>query len=419
MWGGSCHSPLLFSRTKMPTITSRPLPRSLTELIPPETYDQILSHLRGSRSSLISCCLVCKAWLPASRHWLFSTSKVTVLRTNANAFLELVNRRNETFTIIPLIQHLILEQGGSHRLPFLGAHGNHENFQFDDVLCKFDGLVSLRSLRLGWIRADIGPRVPIALRSNFHSLSELELNSVVLTSVQQFFDILGALPNLEILSLFSFSFGYEVMDGRVHTRTMESTPPPPPLQVFHANIKESVTQFLFTWLTFHGMSSLHTVAFGLFSKQTNEVLSDFLRESGTRIQALKIRDAYTAEGIDLSPCVNLRVLSLGWICLLPEYAPGSVRFATEVMQTIDSNLEEVTIVIRLEKGEMKELDAFDWKGLTQVLQKPCFKGLKRLKLSVSGRREIMTKVAGERLSTIPQKMLEVVQWTLSESHSRW
>ncbi|THU89921.1 hypothetical protein K435DRAFT_277297 [Dendrothele bispora CBS 962.96] len=201
---------------------------------------------------------------------------------------------------------------------------------------------------------------------------------------------------------------------------MESTPPPPPLRIFNVSAKELVTHFLFTWLTFHGMSTLHTVALGLLSMQTNKVLSDFLQGSGTYIQILKIRDAYTTEGIDLSPCVNLRVLRLGWICLLPKYPPGSVKFVTEVLRTVNSDhFEEVMIVIRLAHGTMDELDAFDWEGLALVLQKPCFKGLKRLRFSVSGCREIMMQVVRERLSALPQEMLEVVQWTVSENYGRW
>ncbi|THU89920.1 hypothetical protein K435DRAFT_277387 [Dendrothele bispora CBS 962.96] len=83
------------------TTTSRPLPPSLTDSIPSEIYDHILSHLLNDRLSLTSCCLVCKAWLPLSRRWLFSASKVTVLRANVKAFLELIDRREETLLSYP------------------------------------------------------------------------------------------------------------------------------------------------------------------------------------------------------------------------------------------------------------------------------------------------------------------------------
>ncbi|KAK7439860.1 hypothetical protein VKT23_017430 [Stygiomarasmius scandens] len=345
------------------TVKLHSLPTYLTNLIPPEIYDQIISHLSKDRLSLNSCCLVCKAWLPTSRYWLFATSKVTVLRTNVDRFLELVDNRCNPCSIAPFIQHLVLEQGGSNRLPFWGAYGNHEDFQFNDFLSQFDGLASLKSLRLGWIRADIGPSVPIALRSNFHSLNELELNSVVLSSVQQFFDILGSLPRLVVLCLCGFSFEYEIMDGHIQ----DSTPLPPPLHTFNANVNESITRFLFAWLAFHGMPTLHTVAFGLFSRQTNEGLSEYLRQAGYYLRVLKIWDAYTAVGIDLSPCLYLESLRLGWICLLPELLPGSVTFATEVLKTVNAScLEEVTIVIRLEKGAADELEAFDWDGLAAL-----------------------------------------------------
>ncbi|KAF5356581.1 hypothetical protein D9758_008196 [Tetrapyrgos nigripes] len=396
-----------------------PLPRSLTDLIPLEIYEEILSQLSSSPLTLNSCCLVCKAWIPASRYWLFSASKVLVLRTNVDAFLRLVNRRDDPFSIIPFIQHLALEQGGSHRLPFWGVHGDYYAFQFDDFLKRFHGFASLKSLRLGWIRADIGSPVPVALRSNFSTVNELELNSVVLSSVQQFFDILHSLPNLVVLSLSGLSFEYEIVDGRTYNSSLESTPAPPALRVLKANVKESVTHFLFSWLSYHKMRSLETVAFGLFSERTNEILSRFLRESSPFVKAIKIWDAYTAAGIDLSPCVHLEVVRLGWICLLLQIAPGSVRFATEVLQTVTSPLKEIMIVIRLEKGGNDELEAFDWAGLALVLQKPCFRGLETSKLSVSGYKDAVEQVAKERLSALPEKVVEVIQWTMEESAGRW
>jgi hypothetical protein len=146
--------------TRIATGALRPLPCALTDLIPLEIYDEIISHLLKTPSTLSSCSLVCKAWFPASRFWLFSVSKVIVFRTNADGFLRLVGRKDDPFSIIPFIQHLVLEQGGSHRLPFWGVHGDYDVFQFDNFLHRFYGFTSLKSLRLCWIR--------YALQISFH-----------------------------------------------------------------------------------------------------------------------------------------------------------------------------------------------------------------------------------------------------------
>lgn len=48
-----------------------PLPTVLTEGVPQELYERIIDHLYEDIPALLACCLVCRAWVPASRYHLF------------------------------------------------------------------------------------------------------------------------------------------------------------------------------------------------------------------------------------------------------------------------------------------------------------------------------------------------------------
>lgn len=55
-----------------------------SQKIPPETTDRIIDHLHYDRSTLRHCALVCHAWLPASRFYLFYTVTVRGVMISAS-----------------------------------------------------------------------------------------------------------------------------------------------------------------------------------------------------------------------------------------------------------------------------------------------------------------------------------------------
>lgn len=73
--------------------------------IPPEIVDLIIDYCHDDRATLITCSVICKAWLSSSRYHLFST--VTLNCRNFLAFLTLLLSQSGP-SIGPFVQNLIL-----------------------------------------------------------------------------------------------------------------------------------------------------------------------------------------------------------------------------------------------------------------------------------------------------------------------
>ncbi|KAJ4464011.1 hypothetical protein C8J55DRAFT_567143 [Lentinula edodes] len=415
------------------------LSKELTQLIPIEIYEYIISFLDHSPTSK-SCSLTCRSWLQASWKRLFAGTILMVHRENIDDLLEIVERDAHFMTIIRFVRGLYLEQGGSLRLPTWSDSEERdkykEAFQFDKYLPLLVGFKSVRMLKLGWIRGDTGPPTALSLQNNFGvGVTALELNSVILSSPSQFFEILRALPRLTSLMLVGLKFnsGRPSEDAReAPGMTLVDTPKPPQLQELYCNVTEDIADFVFSWFAFHGPIPIETVAVGLFNGSTNSKVSRFLFESGSTIDTVKIWDAYSQDDFDLSPCVRMRTLRMGWIHLSSSSPPGSETFVTDVLKTVSSPyLEEITVVLQIlvsnSPGVESDLGAFDWRGLMSVLQQPHFRNLRKFCLSVSSHTRVVKQalmkhinpvIASGKLPFNPD-VFHVVAWSRTEFRGHW
>jgi hypothetical protein len=72
--------------------------------LPPELIDTIIGMLRAEQATLATCALVCRSWLPASRHLLFS--HVTI---SPKKYSEIARLSAATREITLAVKHLTLE----------------------------------------------------------------------------------------------------------------------------------------------------------------------------------------------------------------------------------------------------------------------------------------------------------------------
>ncbi|KIK64345.1 hypothetical protein GYMLUDRAFT_39896 [Collybiopsis luxurians FD-317 M1] len=422
------------------------LSRELADLIPIDIYEHIISFIFHPLT-LKNCSQTCRAWLRPSWKNLFGHSIVRIHRKNVDNFLELVDRNTQFVTIIRFIQLLHIEQGGSNRLPIsksgLQESGDYEVFQFDDFLHQFTGLTSIRELKLGWVRNDTSALTSVALRNNFAGITVLDLDSMILSSSQHFFDILRAFPSLSSLSLTGVLFnGGRLYDGLdnwdeldARRTDLNTTPSPPPkLCELYTNVTEDVLEFLYSWVTHHRVVlPMRSISTGLFSQSSNTALSGFLSYSGSALEEIMIRDAHESGSLDLSPCVKLGAIEIGCIYLDTSnriYADGggSATFVTDVLQTVSSEcVEFVKIVVAISDYEDVEsqVEAFDWTGLAQVLKKPQFKNLKRFVISAPNLEHAgVIKRAIGRHRVVPdgpqlQTAFDVKAWTRARPNDRY
>ncbi|KAF5390028.1 hypothetical protein D9757_003887 [Collybiopsis confluens] len=414
-------------------------------VIPIEIYEYIISFI-DHKPTLKSCSLTCRAWLQTSWKTLFWHSVLLIHRRNIHSILEIIERDAHFPTIIRFIQGLLLEQGGSNRLPILTGAAEDDShladedfgaFQFDDLLPRLVGFESTQRLRLGWVRGDTGVSTSRALRDNFGQITALELNSVILSSSAQFFEILAGLPMLKSLTLVGFKFnaGRPAEDARTDTgMAMNATPRPPPrLEELYCNVTEDISEFIFSWILFHHLISIRILAAGLFNQQSNTRISRFLEQSGLALEEVKIWDAYTAAGFDLSPCTNIRTLRMGWIHLSSSSPPNSENFVTDILKTATSPyIQEITVVLQIlvsnTPGVEGDLDAFDWGGLVGVLQRPQFKNLRKFCFSVSSHIPVVKRALFKYLRPVAlagklpfeiEGVFQVVPWSRAEYGGQW
>ncbi|KAJ4468869.1 hypothetical protein J3R30DRAFT_1618861 [Lentinula aciculospora] len=421
----------------MASSSASPLSKNLTDLIPFEIYEYIISFLDHT-PTLKSCSLTCRDWLQASWKRLLAGSTILVHRGNINDLLEIVERNAHFITIIRFIEALHLEQGGSARLPDLGLaiEGGKKAFRFDEYLHLLVGFKSVKSLRLGWIRGDTGPPTALSLQNNFSAgVTALELNSTILRSHSQFFEILHALPQLTSLQLVGLKFnsGRPREDAReAPGMTLINAPKPPQLQKLYSNVTEDVAHFIFSWIAFHGPIPIRTVAVGLFNGSTNRQISRFLSECGSTIETVKIWDAYSAANFDLSPCKKLQTLRMGWIHCSSSSPPGSEAFVTDVLKTVSSSsLEEVRVVLQIlvsnSPGIESDLGAFDWRGLVSVLQQPHFENIREFCFAVSSHTEVVKRALWKHIGPVAASgklpfnpdAFKVVGWSRAEYGGHW
>jgi len=72
-----------------------------TPIIPPELVDIILDHAHNDLFLLTACSLVCKAWFPSARHYIFYSASLDA--QNASIFLCSITQR-AIFHYPPLYQ---------------------------------------------------------------------------------------------------------------------------------------------------------------------------------------------------------------------------------------------------------------------------------------------------------------------------
>ncbi|KAG6917020.1 hypothetical protein DXG01_004146 [Tephrocybe rancida] len=93
-----------FAASESPMSTQ--LHQSLTDRIPNELYDHLISQFHADKPALATCTLVCSSWLPRARHHLLTTARITRL-LRAQRFLELTYAPQGILgTLVPVIRSL-------------------------------------------------------------------------------------------------------------------------------------------------------------------------------------------------------------------------------------------------------------------------------------------------------------------------
>jgi hypothetical protein len=156
--------------------------------LPPELIDAIIEQLHDDRAALATCALVCRSWVPASRHHLFSD--VTIWpATLSNTFTLL---SSPSCTIPSAVEHLTLSQ--------------HNIFRSDvwEVVRK---LSRITGLCISHVVMDVSP--PPTLAPLLCNLEALNLKDVYFHGSGPFHSLSHHCPHLRHLSFSGVRFHLE------------------------------------------------------------------------------------------------------------------------------------------------------------------------------------------------------------------
>ncbi|KAK0436950.1 hypothetical protein EV421DRAFT_1739363 [Armillaria borealis] len=350
-------------------------------MLPVELCNLIIDHLHDSKPSLLTCSLVCRAWIPECRFHLFHNLRLC--RDTADTFFQLFESPHATLASahireLDVAQNAVI-RGGSLQGDLL------EGLAFQGVLTRcpadvFEHVQKLSVLWVGWWTLTGTERLSIG--HIFKNVTELALWTVVFQTDEELQALVASFPALEALSLQTIQFRINALEEdhshaehtlpvNLHTisfndvsnpRVIHSLIPCPSLRVFQC----------------------HYVNFADFKPALAEEFGQLLSSAGERLEyfGFTIRAAACLnDGVDLDArfklvnlarTSNLRRIQL-WIEDDQYLLPFLIRltesdFSTPTLETLDIFYLSV--------------HSLDWKKLDDVLQHPYFHVVREIKTSV-------------------------------------
>lgn len=186
-----------------------------TWAVPSELTDAVIDHVQLDKQSLANCSVVCRAWLPRSRHHLFDR-----IHLSPESFIRWFDPKfgSPLAVIAPYVRILLLHDGltaGPSTMSCPKAS--------NDMLSQLSIFTALESLHIlnhcGILEAteDVRNR----FLSGFVFLKTLRIRHFGVQPLNQIVTIPAACPNLEIFSL-DFVCGLPSMEERLSSPIMPS-----------------------------------------------------------------------------------------------------------------------------------------------------------------------------------------------------
>ncbi|KAF8970631.1 hypothetical protein BDZ97DRAFT_54398 [Flammula alnicola] len=240
--------------------------------VPQELIDLFIDHLHDDRKALKSCGLVCKAWLPASRHHLFrSVSLAFVGNSYVGQFIpftKLLGHSSCTFaTSIQELEIYASDDDGS-------GQGYWMHGWLDPLLPHLPKLVSVTSLSCTEVgnhhTADSWGSM-IRVHQFTDQITHLELIYPLFSSFTEHMASICAFSSLVTLSYHNDSRG----DSHLEDDPTFLQPPPKSLQVLdlsnpgYSTLQLNSSQLMFRWLL-RSKAVLHTLKLGQIDHITTD-----------------------------------------------------------------------------------------------------------------------------------------------------
>lgn len=260
--------------------------------LPQELVDIIIDHLHDDRHALAASALVCRAWVPPSRHHLFEILPVSSL--NLQALLEILGNPNCTFLFH--VQDVHLE-------PMRDAHAKRIRPTpgwIDPLVPHLSNLVSAKILRVSAVHLPINWRKLVHATSFTSRITELWICSIRLDSFKEWMEILRSFSSLTTIR-YGDSHGSVDDWGESGLPTDVDWSLSPSLRLLEVEsygacpIQRAWSQHMWLWLlrsqvrlTSLELNSLVFIATNANASETLAAFTRYLRFLGPSLQRLRL-----------------------------------------------------------------------------------------------------------------------------------
>ncbi|EGO03891.1 hypothetical protein SERLA73DRAFT_84078 [Serpula lacrymans var. lacrymans S7.3] len=342
--------------------------------IPPEITDHIIDHLHEDVHSLTTCSLVCKEWLPASRHHLFSS--ISLHPWKKDSFLRLVESPIATFA--PYVRRVYMREGR-------GAY-TWEKRWLNEALPRMKALTRVETLEVERVTWEfLGTEARQSFLTIFKGIKKLKLQHFEFRSFCDLMQFIDAFPALEDLQFDIVKWEKESIELDSPTQYHR----PPNLRVLSLSCTRKAS--ILNWIqSGEREPAVHTLHLWELSEKDVSAIPTFLSSVGSSLQELHIRfddDFYFADALDLvqqmkiSDVTELRAFHVHNLFL--DQTTPDMDWVLELYRHIQSpHIQEVTIglvyaVSGLVSGPVEKID---WDSLADILSQPQFAGLQSVKV---------------------------------------
>ncbi|KAJ7512463.1 hypothetical protein B0H11DRAFT_1951309 [Mycena galericulata] len=350
-------------------------------IFPQELYDNIVSLC--DQASLISCSLVCRAWVPSSRIHHFSNLRPLIISPSSlSQVLLLVD--TPISTISPYITSLVLKDWGQGPP---SSPSCSDSRSFYALLPRITGrMVAVESLAFhatNW--EDMSRGALEFLVFNFKdTLKTLELRHCSCQTFESFVNLACSFRALENLSIHRL---VRLNPNKLDTGALH----PPPLRSIHAHgyIKKELCR----WLMATRCLDIEVVTLGPLLPGESPAVGKFLRALKNKLKQLTISGESTPDlhrTIDLKHNWQLNWIHFSNLMLHNRGGEGraSMTWFIHLLQTIrSSNVRSLQLSLCVHSKNLGTLELIDWLALRLCLERPQFVCVTRVKFVFSMSRD--------------------------------
>ncbi|KAF9013336.1 hypothetical protein BDQ17DRAFT_1537009 [Cyathus striatus] len=356
--------PLSFSFARMSPeifISMCPLPQPHQTLsLPPEIVHEIASHVRD-RNTLLSCSVVCRAWMNIVRPILFN--KLT-LSTSTARRLKIRLGTNDSFSLPNHVKQLHLDDTAISTGPCQSGEAEQAMVAALVRLFAFTGncpSMLLQRKYCPWSRLIVG----------FNHITHLELSSVEFYTFSDATRLIHSFPLLHTLSM-------EYLDWKWPSSDNMNWSLPDTAQIKLLNLDDKNATEISRWLISQRNSvSIQKLCFETHQLSHNRSVCRLVDAFGNTFQELCFSMTFNnlaptpdnfKESVGVNHCHQLKHLHLDNIILARQSRFVSLWIPVVLSQVESQVLTKVTMTILLQRNELNLASSITpWKNIDRIL----------------------------------------------------